>query len=252
MFCLPEDNLIILVGNYGSGKTEVSVNLAFASTEAGRSTSIADLDIVNPYFRCREAVDAMQNKGIRVVIPSGANTWADLPIILPEIKGMLQPGENAVNIFDVGGDEVGAKILSSLKEALQGKPYALWMVINAKRPFTDTVDGCLRMLDGIENTSRLKATGLVANTHLMHETETATILEGIELTEKVSRKSGLPIAVLAVMEPLVDTLNPDELGLNVLPMKRRMLPPWIKPSSAGILPKPGRPVPIGRTLEGES
>lgn len=237
----------MIVGNYGSGKTEVAVNLSLTAARSGRLVSIADLDIVNPYFRCREAERLLSEKGIRVVVPTGANAWADLPIILPQIRGLLHPAEHKLNILDVGGDEVGSRLLSSFFELLQGKPYSLWQVINVKRPFTDTVSGCLDMLSKIEKTSRLKVTGLVINTHLMDQTETSTILEGIELTKEVSSRSGLPIELLAVMDNLVDSYDWNQFGYNLLPMKRRMLPPWIsRLSSSGESP-PLKPVPIGCT-----
>ena len=110
-----EDRLVIVVGSYGSGKTEVCVNLAIDLARRGRKVQIADLDIVNPYFRCREARRLMERHDIRVVVPPGAQAFADLPIVLPEIRGMLRPPDGMLTIFDVGGDDVGAKVLASLR-----------------------------------------------------------------------------------------------------------------------------------------
>jgi hypothetical protein len=138
---IPSERLVIIVGNYGSGKTEVSVNLAVGLARSGRRVQIADLDIVNPYFRSREARVTMEACGIRVVIPPGAQAYADLPIVVPQIKAMLEPQGDDFSIFDVGGDDVGAKMLSSFVEALGARPYALLQVINARRPFTGTVEG---------------------------------------------------------------------------------------------------------------
>jgi hypothetical protein len=244
----PTDRLIMVAGNYGSGKTEVAVNLAIALVEKGFNLSIADLDIVNPYFRCREAGSLMETHGIRVVIPPASLTWADLPIVVPEIKGMLQPEENQVSLFDVGGDEVGARLLSTLVDPLGDSPYALWQVINSRRPFTDTVEGCLKMKAGIEQTSRLQITGLVVNSHLMHETTPEVILEGYQLARQVSEQSGTPIMFVTAMDDFADAPELGEVEAPILRLKRYMLPPWIRPEEEEKTEKTpaGRSVPIGR------
>ncbi len=174
----PGERVIAIVGNYGSGKTELSVNLALQLARAGRRVQIADLDIVNPYFRCREARVLMEAHDIRVVVPPGAQVFADLPIILPEIRGMLRPPDGVVTILDVGGDDVGARALASFRTSIADGEYELWQVINAKRPFTDTVDGCLRMKRAVEEASRWTVTGLLANSHLIDETTPGTVLDG--------------------------------------------------------------------------
>ncbi|MHC4958930.1 MAG: P-loop NTPase family protein, partial [Planctomycetota bacterium] len=158
---------LMIVGNYGSGKTEVAVHIAAQAAARGEPVSIVDLDLVNPYFRCREARAWMEQRGVDVVVPPPRLEWADLPILLPEVPALLHPAPGRHVVFDVGGDDVGARVLASLHCALGSSPYELWQVINARRPFTDTVGGCLKMLDSIESASRLKVTGLVANTHLM-------------------------------------------------------------------------------------
>jgi hypothetical protein len=244
---VPTDRLIIVVGNYGSGKTEVAVNLSIALANKGFEVSIADLDIVNPYFRCREARALMEEHSIRVVMPPVSLTWADLPIVVPEIKGMLNPHDNQISLFDVGGDEVGARLLSSFAESLSFSPYALWQVINSRRPFTDTVEGCLKMRDGIERTSRLKVTGFVVNSHLMQETTPGVILEGYHLARRASEQSGIPTVFVTAMEELADAPELGEVEIPVLRLKRYMLPPWIRPREEETVNTPaGRTVPIGR------
>jgi hypothetical protein len=226
---LPHHKRLIIVGNYGSGKTEVAVNLALAIRAAGNAVTIADLDVVNPYFRCRERSALMENQGIRVVIPPGEKRFADLPIVVPEIKGMLEDDtpKRPYALFDVGGDDVGARLLSSMRDALEERPYSLWQVINARRPFTSTVAGCLKMMRAIEATSRMTVTGLVVNTHLMEHTTASVILEGYELARKVEEASGVPIAFVTAMAPLADAAELNDIESYVLSMKRRMLPPWL-------------------------
>ena len=246
----PSAPLVMIVGNYGSGKTEVAVNLALALRGAGREVRIADLDIVNPYFRCREARDLLEARGIRVVMPPGAQRYADLPIVVPEIKAMLRPRGDCVSLFDVGGDDAGAMLLSSLWEALGESPYSLLQVINARRPFTDSLEGCLRMKSAIEEASRLKVTGLVSNTHLIDETTAETILEGYRLARAVSMRCGVPIAFVTAMGDLAEDAALRDLPAPVMRLERHMLPPWIarepedvRPSASGPEPAPpARPI----------
>ncbi len=257
---LNSKKLIIIVGNYGSGKTEVAVNLAIALRSGGVRVRVADLDIVNPYFRCREAMELMRVRDIGVVVPPGEQVSADLPIVVPEIAGMLAPQDGHVGIFDVGGDDVGARLLSSFAVALKkaaaeysAPHYELWQVINARRPFTDTVEGCLKMRRAIENASRLNVTGLIGNTHLMHETDAGTVYEGWELTRKVADASGLPIVFVTAMKGLEEIEELEDIDAPLFYLKRYMLPPWLAEETDNMtdsrfrdtLPAP-RSVPIGR------
>lgn len=219
----------MIVGNYGSGKTEVAVNLSLQLAGAGRHVQIADLDIVNPYFRCRDARALMERHGIRVVVPPGPHAWADLPIILPEIRGLLHPAEGTITIFDVGGDDLGARALASLRTSIGAGEYELWQVINAKRPFTDTPEGCEAMRRSIEAASRLTITGLLANSHLVDQTSTETVLEGWRLVCAVSARTTLPIRAVAVMSDLIAVPALAEISAPLLTLERHMLPPWLTP-----------------------
>jgi hypothetical protein len=221
---VPEERIVLIVGNYGSGKTEVAVNLAIRLCERQR-VSIADLDIVNPYFRCREAREEMESFGIHVINPQGEFHAADLPIILPEIRGAVLDGEGTL-IFDVGGDDVGARVLSSLADVLADGACAMLQVVNARRPFTETVEGCLRIRREIEAASRLRVTGLVSNTHLLEETDAPTVLDGLRLAREVGKAAGLPVEFVTADESLRDVFDVNQVGCPVLWIKRRMLPPW--------------------------
>ena len=221
---LPEERIVLIVGNYGSGKTEVAVNLAIQLSEQQR-VSIADLDIVNPYFRCREAREEMESHGIRVVNPQSEFHSADLPIVLPEIRGGIQEGEGTL-IFDVGGDDVGARVLSSLADVLTDRPCTMLQVLNARRPFTETVEGCLKIRGEIEAASRLRITGLVSNTHLLEETDAPTVLDGLRLARQVGQAANLPVSLVTADESLRDEIDAEQVGCPVLWIRRRMLPPW--------------------------
>jgi hypothetical protein len=224
----PSERLVMIAGSFGSGKTEVSVNLAIHLARAGRRVQIADLDIVNPYFRCREAGRLMHRHGIRVVVPPGEQVWADLPIILPEIRGMLQPPDGTVSIFDVGGDDVGARALASFRTSAGEAGGELWQVINPKRPFTGTVEGCLAMRQALESASRFAVTGLVANAHLIDQTTPDVVLEGWRLARAVSSRTGLPVRAVAVMGALASAPELSGIDAPILRLERRMLPPWLQ------------------------
>ena len=240
----PDDGLVMVVGNYGSGKTEIAVNLAIQLAEAGRSVHMADLDIVNPYFRSREARRLMETHGIRVVVPPGAQAFADLPIILPELYGMLHPRDGLVSLFDVGGDDVGAKALASFRPAIGDEPYQLLQVVNAMRPFTSTVEGCLDMQHSIEGASRLAVTGYVANAHLIQDTTPETVLAGWRLARDLSAMTGKPVRAVAVMDEIADDPSLDEIEVPLLRMKRHMLPPWM----AGAIAEGEERLPAARSI----
>ena len=224
----PKQRLTMIVGNYGSGKTEVSVNLALCLAATGKRVQLADMDIVNPYFRSREVAERMEAAGVEVVIPPGDQRFADLPIVVPRIKAMLEPASDDYSIFDVGGDDVGAKMLSSFREALGDNPYSLLQVINSRRPFTDSVAGCLKMKAMIEESSRLKVSGFIVNSHLVDQTTVEVIMDGVRLAREVSVASGVPIEFVTAMNELAKAPEILGLGLPIFSIDRNMLPPWLR------------------------
>jgi hypothetical protein len=224
--------VIIFTGNYGSGKTEVSVNFTLALAAETSPLSIVDLDIVNPYFRCREAVQPLEAAGVEVIVPRGETFASELPIILPEVKGAILRDTGRV-VLDVGGDNVGARVLAGFAAALDPERAELLMVLNARRPFTDTVEGSVQMIREIEQASRLKVGGLVCNTHLMEETTADMVREGVDLAVEVGEAVSAPLRFIAVMEEVADRLEEDGLPAPVLRMQRRLLPPWLSPLRQG-------------------
>ncbi len=223
--------IIVIVGGYGSGKSEVAVNLCrHLAASQSDPVAIADLDIVNPYFRSREAAGRLRNLGVRVISPSGGQAYADLPIILPEIKGAIEQNVGML-VLDIGGDDVGARVLSSLAEAFSDNSYELLLVLNGNRPFTADADGCLKMIREIEESSRLKFTGIIANTHLMEHTTPAIVRDGLALAREVSRRSGLPVVFVSVVADLADGPDLAIKDIPVLPLNRLLLKPWEKDRS---------------------
>lgn len=218
--------VIVIVGGYGSGKSEVSVNLArlLAQTGSGE-VSLADLDIVNPYFRSREAAAELEAFGVRSLIPPGEQTHSELPIIIPEIRAALEQKFGTL-ILDVGGDDVGARVLSSLADAFRPGEYEMLLVLNERRPFTADVPGALKMLTDIESSSRLRFTGIISNTHLMANTTTETVRAGLALARTVSERTGLPVRFLSIMNDLAEQFPRGEIDLPVLVLDRALIKPW--------------------------
>jgi hypothetical protein len=197
----------ILVGHFGSGKTEIAVNLAFGWRERGEDVAVVDLDVVKPYFRARLLREEMQRRGIRLVAPQDDRFYADLPIVVPEVRGAIgraMAGQGRA-VVDVGGADVGSRVLGSIPGLGNPDLADVLFVVNGRRPFAESPDAVVAMLGEIERVSKLKVTGLVANTHLIHETTADTIGEGLELADAVARKTGLPVRFCAMLSRLAES-----------------------------------------------
>jgi len=226
------NGVVAIVGSYGSGKTEVSINLAVNCKRAGADVRVADLDLVNPYFRTREARKQLENLGIRVVLPPQEYLQADLPVLSPEIAGMIKNAAG-LSLLDVGGDDAGAMVLAALADAFKGIRLQMLQVINPLRPNTSTVAGCMKIRDEIENAARLKITGLIGNANLIDETDAGTIIEGYEFVRELSQTSGLRLEFITVAQELLPVLDLKRIGCPVLPIARQLVPPWLKAKELG-------------------
>jgi hypothetical protein len=217
--------IVIICGNYGSGKTETAINLAATRKMDGIDVKIADLDLVNPYFRTREAKVSLEAMGIEVVLPDKQYLHADLPILTPAVAGMIQqPSE--LTILDAGGDDAGVTVLAALEDHLSKKKVHMLQVINLFRPFTEDVKGCIRIKEEIEATSKIKITGLVSNTNLIDETTPEHIYKGYDLLTAVSEATGLKIEFITACSHLIPQLEMDRFTCPVLEINRRLNFPW--------------------------
>ena len=222
------EGIVVVVGNYGSGKTEVTINLAAHRLQAGIDVRIADLDLVNPYFRSRDVRGTLGQMGIEVVIPPERYVHADLPILSPKVAGMIrQPSQ--LTLLDVGGDEAGATVLSSLYEPLHDQSVQMLQVVNPYRPYTETIKGCLKIREQIEYAARISVTGLVGNANLIDETTLDDIINGYAFVRKLSMESDLPLMFITAEKRHLDRIDLDRFSCPVLPIHRQLVPPWRSP-----------------------
>ncbi len=219
--------IVVIVGNYGSGKTEVSINLAVNRNRAGIDVLIADLDLVNPYFRTREARKPLSKLGIDVVVPPEKYLQADLPILSPVIAGLIrQPSK--LTLIDAGGNGVGATVLATLADSLQNKDVHMLQVVNPYRPFTDTVSGCLKMRDEIEKASKITINGIIGNANLIDETKAEDIYKGYDFVKALSKESRLPLEFITATAELLPEIDVKRFSCPVLLIERQLVPPWKK------------------------
>jgi hypothetical protein len=217
--------LVIIVGNFGSGKTETAINLAATRKKDGIDVKIADLDLVNPYFRTREARVFLEGLGVEVVLPDKKYLHADLPILTPAIAGIIQqPAE--LTILDAGGDDMGVTVLAALEDHLSKKQVHMLQVINPFRPFTENVQGCIRIKEEIEASSKIKVTGLVSNANLIDETTPENIYKGYELLKDLSEATGLKMEFITACSHLLPELEMDRFTCPVLEINRNLNFPW--------------------------
>ena len=207
----------IVTGHYGSGKTEVALNLAFNL----KNPIIIDLDIVNPFFRTKDAEEKLKEKGIRLIAPQYANTNVDLPTLPPDIYGALQ-SDNDV-IIDVGGDDDGAVALGQYNRFFTEKPYEMIFVINTKRPSTSNADDIINMIHAVEQASRLKVTSLINNTNIKGETTIEDVIDGQKIVNEVAYKTNLPIKAVTGK---IDIINQIKTDVQKMPLDLHLLLPW--------------------------
>ena len=214
--------LTLLCGHYGSGKTNVAVNLAFYLKEQYNNVVVADLDIVNPYFRTKDSIDDFKARGIELICSQYANTNVDIPA-LPANMYRLTADKDITAVIDVGGDDRGAYALGRLVPEIKAENnFDMLMVINGYRPLTPDAQSTIEVMREIEEACKLKFTGLVNNSNIGEETTAEDIIKSIGYANEVSQASGLPIVMTSVKRELYDGLK-NKID-NLLPMTLQAKP----------------------------
>ena len=220
---LSPHRLLIVTGHFGTGKTEFSVNLALALARAGEKVMMADLDIVNPYFRSRERREALEAAGVRLITSSQDSENADMPSLPAEILTVLED-RSYRGVLDIGGDPDGARVLARYQPKITAEDYQLLFVSNANRPEVRKAEDAISYLRCIEEVTGLTCGGIVNNTHLCGETTAEEILRGAELARAISEKTGIPVLCHTAEERLIPELT--ALAEPIFPITIQMKKPW--------------------------
>lgn len=217
-----ENKRVVVLGHYGSGKTNLAVNLAVQRRAAGAQVALCDLDIVNPYFRSADFAAQMEQQGIEMVSPPFAGSNVDVPALTGRLDALLADEQRQV-IVDVGGDDAGAIAVGRYARKLLPQQPTVLYVVNACRPITDTPRAALDILREIEAASHVQATHIVNCTNLGTETDEQTLRGSLDYIDELCRISGLPLCCHAVLGSLADRLA--DIG-PVLPVQRYVKLPW--------------------------
>lgn len=213
--------LTLFAGHYGSGKTNIAVNWAMMLRGQGLKVALADLDIVNPYYRAKDSAGLLQRAGIRLISSPFANSNVDVPALPGEMYAAVDD-HTAHAVLDVGGDDRGALALGRLVPAiLRENNYEMLFVINRFRPLTRDAVGTMEVLREIEEACRLPFTAIVHNSNLGAETTAETLLASWEYAAEVARLSGLPVKMTAVEQALYEQLEGQIPNLFPLQLQRR-------------------------------
>ncbi len=209
--------LTLFAGHYGSGKTNIAVNYALALARAGKQVCIADLDIVNPYFRTKDSAQVLKDAGVTLISPQFANTNVDLPALPAEAYRLVED-KSVYGIMDIGGDDRGAYALGRyVPRIVEENDYRMVFVANSYRPLTQTPEDALEVMREIEAACGLAFTHIVNNANLGTDTTVQTVLDSMEYMEKLSVLSGLPVwlhtARSDIASALTGTLD------NILPLQ---------------------------------
>ncbi len=206
--------LTLFAGHYGSGKTNIAVNYALHLAREGKKVCIADLDIVNPYFRTKDSERELGEAGVRLVSPQYANSNVDLPALPAESYSLVQD-KSVYGIMDIGGDDRGAYALGRFVGAIKAEnDYRMVFVVNCYRPLTTTVEDAIEIMREIEAACGLEFTDIVNNSNLGEETTRETVMDSLDFVTRLSETTGLPVWMHTVESSVACELS----GLDVFPM----------------------------------
>ncbi len=222
---LQDYRYLVLTGNYGSGKTELALNLAMKYAQNYRTT-LVDLDIVNPYFRSGEKAEEMRQAGVRMLMPTYAMTTVDIPALPAEIQSVFEVPSDRV-IFDVGGDDTGAAALGRFYPSFMANRNCtrVIFVINCMRPLTRDVDEIIDLAERIQNRGRLKIDMLINNTNLADLTEPEMVENGERITMLCAERLGIDEMITAGKQELLDRCR---LKTPTMTIRRYMAPEWME------------------------
>ncbi len=213
-----DKKITIVCGHYGSGKTNVAVNLAlrYKNAHPTKDVALADVDIVNPYFRAADAAKQLSDAGVRPIIPAFANSNVDIPSLPPELYSLFREDTDTVSFIDVGGDD-GAVALGMYAEQIQKVGYEMLYVVSCYRPLTEDPAEAAALMRVIEEASHLKCTGIVNNSSIGAETTEKEIIDSVSYAHVCEDACGIPLCFTSYYEALLPDLKIP--GESLFPMK---------------------------------
>lgn len=200
---LATEKVTVISGPYGAGKTNIAVNLAMDIAKSGQKCRIADLDIVNPYFRSADNAKMLENMGVQTMIPTFANTNVDIPALPPNYQ-LLFTGDGK-SVADVGGDGDGAAVLGLSHDDYIESGYRMYFVYNRYRYITSEPEGALEVLNEIKRASGLEFHGIINNSNLGAETTKETVINALPYAKRLAEIANLPLLL---------TTSPDWLEIE--------------------------------------
>lgn len=207
--------LTIFAGHYGSGKTNIAVNYAVRLAKEGKKVCIADLDIVNPYFRTKDSERELSEYGIHLISPQYANSNVDLPALPAESYRLVQD-KSIFGIMDIGGDDRGAYALGRFADAIKEENnYRMAFVVNCFRPLTSTVKDAVEIMREIEIAAKISFNCIVNNSNLGGYTTKQTFMESLDFTDELCRVTGLPIWMHTAEKSVADEIS----EVSVMPLE---------------------------------
>lgn len=217
-------SIVILAGGFGSGKTEVAINMAFDTAKTVNNVVLADLDLVNPYFASRDAKKCLEDKEIRLLAPQGQLSFGDVPSVPPEIMGFIKQDNHM--IIDLAGDEVGSLVLGYISNFVSARTnLEFLLVINPYRPFATRLEDLVKMKILLERAAHLTFTGIISNPNLVEETNVDIIINGHRKVEQYADKLKIPLRYLAVQDKFYVQLLPT-YGKKLKKLKLFLRPDW--------------------------
>lgn len=215
--------IIILAGHYGSGKTNIAVNLALKLKKQGIDTVIADLDIVNPYFRTKDSLDELNNAGIKLISSKYANSNVDIPAI-PQDMYSIVDDKSSHYIVDLGGDDRGAYALGRYADKIKEEnDYDMLFVFNKYRPLTRDAESAFEVMREIEEASKVNFTAIINNSNIGELTDAEAVLSSSEECNKLSLLSGIPVIFTTAEKSVCDTMNDFEGQLFPLSLQKKII-----------------------------
>ena len=214
--------ITIISGHYGSGKTNIAVSLAYDLKKVEEKVAIADIDIVNPYFRTKDNEQQLENAGIRLICSEYANSNVDIPA-LPQDMYAVTDDKELHSILDVGGDERGALALGRISPAIREEnDYQMLYVVNKFRPLTKDADSAIEVMREIEAACGLKFNAIINNSNLGAETTADDVISSLDYADEISQKTELPVLFTSVNRSVAEQLNGEIENLYVMEIETKL------------------------------